>query len=51
MTPEELRAEWEVTYQTRLAILCENAKPSPAQVDIAFEEAEEHVNALRSIER
>lgn len=47
MTSDELKHEWQVTYDTRLGILCGTDKPTNEQVDIAFAEAEEHVKDLR----
>jgi hypothetical protein len=39
MTPEEIRVEQNHLYQTRLAILCGTANPTPEQEAIARQEA------------
>lgn len=47
MTLPDLIAEWDVCYQTRIGCLCGIADPTPEQKQIASDESDAHVAALR----
>lgn len=46
MTQQEQIREWEHIYDTRIAILCGQAEPTPAQRIMAIKEADEHLKKL-----
>lgn len=52
LTDEELRAEFDIAYHTRIGILLDNAtdKPSREQIYMAFAEAERHLEQLKQAE-
>lgn len=47
LTPEEAKAEFDYTYAERLGLMCGADKPTREQIDMAFAEAETHVNTLK----
>jgi hypothetical protein len=47
LTAAEEAFEHEVTYTTRLNILCPEGTPTPEQKQLAQTEANEHIRALR----
>jgi len=49
MTQSELEYEYMVILETRLALLCEDRDPTPAQVEIATQEARAHLRALNPL--
>lgn len=49
MTPEQLRLEWLVIYQTRLGILCGDGKAGLGAQYMATEEADEAVAKLKEL--
>ena len=50
MTEEEYKTEFDCAYQTRLNDLCPFGEPTPAQKQIAFDEAERHEKELKAHE-
>lgn len=50
MTPAELEKEWNYRYQERLGNLCGAGEPTTEQKALAFEEAQEAVEALKESE-
>lgn len=47
MTLPDLIAEWDVCYTTRIGCLCGTSDPTPEQKQIASDEADAHVAALK----
>lgn len=47
LTPDEQK-EWDYIKTERLGFLCGTEKPSPEQVEIAEDEANEHIKQLRT---
>lgn len=48
-TLSEMMAEWNVIYQTRLGIMCEDREPTPEQESIAHQEADRAVIAMQNL--
>lgn len=48
-TLAQLMAEWDVTYHTRLGIMCEDRQPTPEQECIAHEEADRAVLEMQGL--
>lgn len=49
MTEAELQYEWDVTYETRLGMLCGTGTPTEFMVILAKDEAAEHVRKLMEV--
>jgi hypothetical protein len=46
-TDADLDAEWKHLYETRIAILCGERDPTPAQIQIARLEADEAIREFK----
>lgn len=47
-TKSQLEEEWRHIYDSRLGDLCGNDEPTPIQKQIAKDEADRHIEALRN---
>lgn len=47
MNLKDLQIEWQICFDTRIGCLCGTADPTPSQKQIASDEADAHVAALK----